>query len=95
MNKLYPLVLVIAVAACNKHNVPLGGECEAIEDCGTGALGCYKAPGQSKGICSTVCQVTPPPNVVSGGPSCESVGLVCRKADTKHGALGDEFCVKP
>lgn len=96
MNKFYTLVvLLITASACNRHNVPLGGECEVSEDCGKGTLACFKTAGQSKGVCSTVCQVSPLPNVVSGGPSCESAGLVCKKADKSHGALGDEFCVKP
>ena len=100
MKSLYTLVLLVlaTTAACNKHNVPLGGACDQNEDCGTGMLGCYKPPGQDKGYCSTVCQVNPSPNVISGGTGCESAGLVCKKADTKYApapGLGLEFCVKP
>lgn len=98
MKKLYPLVLLVAMStafSCNKHNVPLGGACEVNEDCGKGTLACYKPAGQEKGYCSTTCQVNPPPNLVPGGPGCESAGLVCRKADTEHRPLGFEFCVKP
>lgn len=95
MKTLLLVVLAIGSSACNKHNVPLGGACDANEDCDTSTLGCFKPPGQDKGYCSQTCQVTPLPGVKPGGPGCESAGLVCKKADSAHRLLGEEFCVKP
>lgn len=86
---------VLLALGCNKHDVPLGGACERGEDCDKSSLTCFIKEGQSKGICSTTCQVKPLAGVAPGGPTCESAGLVCAKAATGHKILGDEFCVKP
>ncbi len=99
MKALYAVALIVALAitsaACNKHDVPMGGACDVNEDCGKGTLACYKPPGQDKGYCSQTCTVAPPAGLQPGGPGCESAGLVCKKADVPHRLLGEEFCVRP
>lgn len=89
------LVGSLLVAACNKHSVPLGGECERGEDCDKSGLTCLKEPGAAKGYCSKACSVPPPGTKVSpGGATCEDVGMVCEKATKEHPILGPAYCVK-
>jgi hypothetical protein len=86
---------ILIIGACNKHDVPMGGACEKNEDCGPGALACYKASQADPGYCSQTCVVAPPKGVIPGGPGCDAGGLVCKKAPSAHPILGEEFCVKP
>ncbi|APR76461.1 Hypothetical protein A7982_01808 [Minicystis rosea] len=89
------LATTLLAAACNKHNVPLGGACERGEDCGKNTLTCLKEAGAAQGYCTTSCSIAPPgTKIVAGGQTCEDVGLVCEKAAKEHPFLGPAYCVK-
>jgi hypothetical protein len=99
MLRLAALSLLLAAslfaAACNKHSVPLGGECERGEDCDKSGITCLMEPGAAKGYCSTTCSIAPPgTKITPGGATCEQVGLVCEKAAKEHPILGSAYCVK-
>ncbi len=95
--KAIPFLLcaLVVSAACNKHDVPLGGACSVNEDCDQTALACVKPAGAAQGFCSTTCSIAPPGTTVQSNVSCERAGLTCQKHATPHPILQDAYCDRP
>lgn len=87
------LGLLLAGAACNKHNVPMGGECERGEDCNATGLACHMT-GSGKGYCSTTCSKPPPGAQLESSKTCSAAGMKCTLDAPADPILGTSYCTK-